>query len=351
IRDHCRCPTCFHPETKQRLIETFLELPEDIHILDVREEGDLVQIVSDGHTSQYPRDWLAASALKGKTRAVGRQGTTDETDFKQTPVEVEYAKVMESDEGVGEWLLLIRKYGFAYVNGCPATPEATEKLLERISYIRNTHYGAFWDFTANMAAKDTAYTTLAIGSHTDTTYFSDPCGLQMFHLLSHTGGQGGKSLLSDGFATAKALRDEDPQAYKILSEVPVHSHASGNEGLSIQPFQTYPVLNHDTQSGELIQVRWNTTDRAAIDLPLEDMDLWYKAARKWARQLEHHHYWEQLRPERPLIFDNWRVLHGRSNFTGKRRLCGGYINHDDFISRFKMTNFGETKVLEQVSLG
>jgi len=25
-----------------------------------------------------------------------------------------------------------------------------------------------------------------------------------------------------------------------------------------------------------------------------------------------------------LVFDNWRVLHGRSAFTGKRRMCGGY---------------------------
>lgn len=25
-----------------------------------------------------------------------------------------------------------------------------------------------------------------------------------------------------------------------------------------------------------------------------------------------------------IVFDNWRVLHGRSAFTGKRRMCGGY---------------------------
>lgn len=25
-----------------------------------------------------------------------------------------------------------------------------------------------------------------------------------------------------------------------------------------------------------------------------------------------------------IVFDNWRVLHGRSSFTGKRRICGGY---------------------------
>lgn len=38
------------------------------------------------------------------------------------------------------------------------------------------------------------------------------------------------------------------------------------------------------------------------------------------------------RPSR-AVFDNHRVLHGRSSFTGERRLCGAYVNHDDFRSR------------------
>ena len=25
-----------------------------------------------------------------------------------------------------------------------------------------------------------------------------------------------------------------------------------------------------------------------------------------------------------LVFDNWRVMHARSAFEGKRRMCGGY---------------------------
>jgi hypothetical protein len=25
-----------------------------------------------------------------------------------------------------------------------------------------------------------------------------------------------------------------------------------------------------------------------------------------------------------LVFDNWRMMHGRTEFTGKRRMCGGY---------------------------
>jgi len=53
---------------------------------------------------------------------------------------------------------------------------------------------------------------------------------------------------------------------------------------------------------------------------------WYAAAAKWeqilrSKELE---YWYQLRPGTTVIFDNHRVLHGRSAFTGLRRICGGY---------------------------
>ncbi len=35
----------------------------------------------------------------------------------------------------------------------------------------------------------------------------------------------------------------------------------------------------------------------------------------------------------PQVIDNHRVLHGRSAFTGKRRMCGAYIGRDDYLAR------------------
>ena len=31
------------------------------------------------------------------------------------------------------------------------------------------------------------------------------------------------------------------------------------------------------------------------------------------------------------VFDNWRVLHGRSAFTGERRMCGGYSKPENTL--------------------
>jgi len=171
-----------------------------------------------------------------------------------------------------------REFGFCFVEEMPATPEATETLLAAIGPIRNTHYGAFYDFTADLSSKDTAYTSEHLEPHTDNTYFTEPTGLQALHLLSHTEGSGGESSLVDGFAAASSLYEKDPDAYYRLSKTGVYAHASGNDGISIQPSQAMPVLSHSTSQGYLTQVRWNNADRAGVKTSISRMDNWYDAA-------------------------------------------------------------------------
>ena len=185
----------------------------------------------------------------------------------------------------------------------PPTPEATEKLVERLAFVRHTHYGGFFDFTADMAKKDTAYTDLPLGVHTDTTYFSDPVGLQILHLLEHKG-DGGQTILVDGFKAARILRDEYPESYRILSNVRIPSHASGNEDVSIQPYSPFPVLNHHPVDGELVQIRWNNDDRGTMDNwgDTDEVERFYEAIRHWAEILRRRdvEYREQLVPGRPV---------------------------------------------------
>ena len=64
-----------------------------------------------------------------------------------------------------------------------------------------------------------------------------------------------------------------------LSSIKVYAHASGNEGVSIQPAQAFPVLSHAPEDSGLTQVRWNTADRAGLNLPFGPMmESWYDAA-------------------------------------------------------------------------
>lgn len=150
--------------------------------------------------------------------------------------------------------------------------------MQSIGPIRNTHYGGFYDFTSDLSSKDTAYTSESLEPHTDNTYFTESAGLQALHLLSHTDGSGGESSLVDGFGAAARLFGQDIDAYRRLSFVPVYAHASGNDGISIQPVNPHPVLSHSNDVQHLVQVRWNNADRAGLNCHYSDLDAWYDAA-------------------------------------------------------------------------
>ncbi|KAJ8117226.1 hypothetical protein OPT61_g1512 [Boeremia exigua] len=356
LRDNCQCSSCMHKSTKQRLQDTFA-IPRDLSINSASiatEETPNARTVdiewSDGHKSRYTQLFLANATASFERRSIVRQGLLTPKLWTSAIAEFPPRTTYEgaNSKKMRPVLRSLRTHGFCYIDNTPFdTPDATETLLRHIAFIRETHYGGFYDFTADLASQDTAYTNIALEAHTDNTYFSEPAGLQAFHLLSHTDGAGGASLLVDGFNAALELARLDPAAYRILSTVNVHAHASGNDGISIQPYRGFPVLEHDPATGDLLRVRWNSADRASIELPIEEVETWYDAARKFDAVLKKrdNEYWEQLVPGRVLVFDNWRVLHGRSSFTGKRRICGGYINRDDWMSRFKMEMFGKEQVM------
>jgi trimethyllysine dioxygenase len=145
-----------------------------------------------------------------------------------------------------------------------------------------------------MAHGDLAYSNQALPAHTDTTYFTDPAGLQIFHLLSHEG-EGGSSLLVDGFYAASKLDKED---FEVLRRLKVPRHASGSKGYLLQP-EDSSVLRCD-EDGRLLQVRWNNEDRGVIGQgwSAKDVEDWYRAARRYEEilQSKEAEYWVQLEP-------------------------------------------------------
>ncbi|KAI9098893.1 mitochondrial protein [Phlyctochytrium arcticum] len=387
LRDHCRCSSCFHSVTKQRLLDTS-SIPLDIAptTMAISSDGTTIKFVwQDGHESLLDVAWLRAHSYSPQLPPPSsssnvnshtpqpRQKKLWKSDLasRLESVTVPFDQVMSStnnDQGLAEWLLHLDVHGIGLVSGVPATPQATEQLARRIAFIRETHYGGFWDFTADLAHGDTAYTNLALPAHTDTTYFTDPCGLQMFHLLEHDG-TGGDSLFVDGFSVAQQLKEKYPAAYHTLSTTPLMAHSAGDPATFIQPAAAKPILNHHlhpdllpTPGGpsnrrdiprsrytpsNLSQIRFNNDDRSPFipasstqnssGVPSTIVQSFYTALKHWTDLLRSpsNELWLKLEPGTAVMFDNWRVLHGRASFTGKRRLCGAYINWDDYQSRIR----------------
>jgi len=340
LRDHCRCPQCYHPITKQRLVNTF-EIPRDVKPVKVESKLEGLEVTWPAtipHTSFYPWSWLKRNSYDPPLQ---RRESSEKilwgAKIEQSPPTVSYADVMsETNEGLFKWLSHVDKFGFCFVSGVPQTTEATEEMARRIGFIRETQYGKFWEFTADQSKGDTAYTNIALGAHTDNTYFTDPCGLQLFHLLSHTEGTGGSTLLVDGFYVASLLKELHPTAYEILTRIGVPSHAAGEvDSIYVPtPQGAYPVLR--AMNGELVQVRWNNDDRSVMNtLAPTELEEWYEAIRLWHKLITSadSEYWVRLSPGIAVLVDNHRVLHGRSAFTGKRHMCGAYIGVDEYRSK------------------
>ncbi|KAI0405302.1 Trimethyllysine dioxygenase [Xylaria palmicola] len=349
ILDNCRCSICVNQDTRQRNFNTF-----EVNLV----VSSICSIPSTLTLSFYNWDFLEPY-IKGD---------------RPQPEDVALVSLLaywnfnlgefqnNETRAVGRWTDTIKRKGFAFVTGVPTeSAKPTEDLLRKIAFIRETHYGGFYDFIPDLAHADTAYTNIALAAHTDTTYFTDPAGLQAFHLLSHTdlsssGGLGtdlgGQSLLVDGFHAAQILKKEDRSLFDILANVGIPWHASGNEGITISPDKLYPVLEYDSESERVSRVRWNNDDRGVVPLGGRFSEMqWYQAARKFKEILTRKdlEYWYQLEPGTLATFDNWRVLHGRSAFTGLRRICGGYINRDDYVSRWKNTNYTRDQILKQMA--
>ncbi|PHH83782.1 hypothetical protein CDD82_2654 [Ophiocordyceps australis] len=372
LRDGCACHLCINGDTQQRRLK-LNEVPLNPRIASFQVTGTGFEVKwNDGHESSFSWEWISA-VNNSQIQFNHRQRLWTGQMARDAP-QVLFQDVMTPgrETGMAKLLDTIRVWGFCFVNKTPVTPQATEQLLENIGPIRNTHYGAFYDFQPDLAKADTAYTNLALPLHTDTTYFTEPAGLQAFHILSHTptqqpcqqlmddeteqmpsndaketnGDLGGSSVLADGFMAAQQLQLEAPQEFDILTRVSVPWHCSGNEDVAIAPDRPHPVIQ--LHQGACNKIRWNNSDRGYL-APGKTTAQWYKAARKWEAILERRssQFWVQLEPGRVLIFDNWRVLHGRSAFEGLRRICGGYINRDDFVSRWSLTNHPRQQVIWQ----
>ena len=61
----------------------------------------------------------------------------------------------------------------------------------------------------------------------------------------------------------------------------------------------------------------------------------YRALKRFIQILDNpeNKFWIGLEPDQVLIFDNFRLLHGRSEFKGNRVLITTYISRDEWISR------------------
>ncbi|MGH0147226.1 UNVERIFIED_CONTAM: hypothetical protein FKN15_028800 [Acipenser sinensis] len=337
LRDHCRSASCYNTKTNQRNLDTAtVELgirPSNIRV----DEETLFLTWPDGHVTRFNLAWLVQNSYEGqKQRAVQPRILWNSEIYNEAKVPaISCEGFMTSDEELKQFLKTFLLYGIAFVEDVPPTLEATETVAQRVSLIRETMYGRVWNFTSDFSRGDTAYTKLALDRHTDTSYFQEPCGIQVFHCLRHEG-TGGRTLLVDGFHGADRVLKEATENFELLSRVPIkHEYIENVGAYHNHMIGVGPVLNVYPWNNELYMIRYNNYDRAVINtVPHDTVQRWYVAHRALTTELRkpENELWVKLKPGKVLFIDNWRVLHGRESFTGLRQLCGCYLTRDDVLN-------------------
>lgn len=332
LRDHGQDPASLDPQTLQRRVDTFA-IAEDIRassasILAGGRELE-VRWPDGGEASRFNATFLASMAAPppAPPRRLwsARQPLPDEAP-------VAYDEI-EDGGGLSRCLERLQRDGFVVIAGAPTDEASARQLFNRFGYIRETIFGGLWSLSAEITEHDdTAYTTQYLEPHTDSTYSHDAPGLQCF-LCQEFDGTGGESILVDGFALAEEMRAEQPDLFKVLTEVTVPGRYV-EPGIHLRAERPAIRLDH---AGRLQQISFNNYDRAPFLLEPERMKAFYAAYKELHARIVARDNWLTipLRPGMALVFDNWRLLHGRLGYTGKRVFCGCYHNHEDYESALR----------------
>jgi trimethyllysine dioxygenase len=336
LRDNCQDAQSQHPETRQRLVDTFSIAPDiAARAIGLEEQGRVLRVdwAEGDRSSRFDAGFLSGLRFNPDVLPVTVR-SWDRDEITGHVPSVPYQGFMQDEAVVKQFLEQVASLGFSFVEGVPGTPEATQAVAARIAYTRHTIFGGYWDFTANMEHKDTAYTTLAIGPHTDGTYSLDAPGYQMFHCLAAEC-TGGENVLIDAFRIAEIMQRDKPEEFRLLTEVAIPGQYI-DESRGVHLMARRPLFRLD-DSGQLVQVSYNNYDRAPFALPPARQRAFYQALSSFHAltadpSLQHR---RRLLPGSVLLFDNWRVLHARDSYVGYRRLAGVYLNKEDVESRLR----------------
>ncbi|WP_130927180.1 gamma-butyrobetaine dioxygenase [Pseudomonas sp. Sample_14] len=336
LRDNCPCDQCVYSVTREQVFES-VDAAEDLRPLATRIDSDGCLRIDwqDGHLSRFDPGWLRAHAYDDESRAERLAGKPQphlwHSDL-QLPV-FDYSALMNDNAALLQWLLAVRDIGLTQVRGVPTEPGSLKLIAQRISFIRESNFGVLFNVQSKADADSNAYTAFNLPLHTDLPTRELQPGLQFLHCLVNDA-EGGESIFVDGFAIADALRQEEPQLFEALCEIPVEFR---NKDRHSDYRCLAPIIAVDAL-GRVAEIRMANFLRGAFDTSVAQMPLLYRAYRRFIAMTREPRFrlMQRLKPGELWCFDNRRTLHARNAFdpaTGARHFQGCYVDRDELLSR------------------
>lgn len=358
LRDNCQCEKCFHSSAKSRTID-WRDFDGNVKATDVKENGDTIQISwDDGHKSKYHLDWLkfrsftpVQQKLYSDTIYKPSKITWHGDEFQTVCTKHEYEDILTKDSAFYDLLYKLSVYGVALIENTSNSETASNKIVEKVAFPKQTHYGISFVVQNVPNTSNVAYLSSNLQVHTDLPYYEYCPGVNMLHCLVQTASNGGENLLSDAHFVANFMKNNHQKEYKLLTEIEVEwSDIGAEHGNEFFKLYRSPVICLN-KHGEIIRINFSIPQRGShFPGQIEDVKPWYKAHGlfmelncKFAAKFK-------TKPGNILVFDNIRLLHGRNAYEDSsdnvRKLIGTYVDWDEIYSKLrclKVKLSGDTK--------
>ncbi len=172
-------------------------------------------------------------------------------------------------------LVSFYEYGFVIIKNVPNKNNFIVNFANSIGSVRRTNFGEYFNVVSKSDPNDLAYTTLPLSPHTDNPYRNPvPC-IQLLHCIENEV-KGGFSTLVDGYTVTENLKEQEPEKYKILSEVKVKFKFTDKSVI----LEDWSELIHLDENKNFKQVRFSPRLDYVPILEKEKLDLYYKARKR-----------------------------------------------------------------------
>lgn len=332
------CPSCIDGQTRERIFDV-ASLPDLPRAKSARVEGAALVIEWQAETqiSEIPLTLLEAVAANGREEdPADLPRNLWLSDHGPRFTRVPQQAVLEDPEARAQLTRALIEDGIAIVTGMATDEDSLPRLVNAIGPITPSAEGLFFDVRVEIAPTNLAFTAGPLEMHTDLPGEEAAPGVQFLHCMENTV-EGGLSLFLDGAAVAEALRDEDPEAFRLLADNKIpffYRHDNWDYRAHQRVIETDP-------EGRVTGVTISQHLQDTMDLPQDLLDTYYPAFIKFLKMMQEDRFLLRFRSEAGncVIFDNHRIVHGREGYiadSGKRHLRGCYTDRGALRSTYRV---------------
>jgi gamma-butyrobetaine dioxygenase len=325
------------PHSGQRLID-IADLPADPKIRSAAAGNGAVSIEweTESRIASFELEWLLAHS---SNRSLGRPEVTRRRWLEGAGLDAardftwaEFPELHGNRSLRALWLGRLLQDGIAFLSNVPSNDAGILEAAALVGRVSETNYGRVFDVRSVPQPENLAYSDLGLGLHTDNPYREPVPGFQVLHALVASPG-GGESLFGDGFALAEHFQTTSPDAFAVLTRTPVPFLFRSKDA---ELYAERPLIQLSC-SGEVSAVHYNSRSIAPLRLAARDASAFYSAYRRFAALLRdsRFHLQFRLRDGDLVVFDNQRILHGRTAFSSARyprHVRGCYLTRDSVYS-------------------